>query len=176
VPLIWAWGDELAQGETREDLVELVDVYPTLCDLAGVEQPGDQLQGQSLAASLTDGTPVDREAAFAVHGDTRTIRTDDWRLVYHADDELGELYDERADPWELDNLWDDPEHQRQRADLLGRLHEFLAKTERRVPRTAGNLSGEAVTAVWSGKWWEQTGEVNPSPLAHLGMPELSEEE
>ena len=37
--------------------------------------------------------------------------------VYHGQG-LGELYDLSEDPWEFQNLWDDPDHQRIKADLI----------------------------------------------------------
>jgi len=90
----------------RTELVSLVDVLPTLCELAGIVPPGE-IQGRSLLP-LLDGRGPAREAVFAARpGFWAAVRTDDWKLVLGAQPALGldQLYDLRADPGELTNLF-----------------------------------------------------------------------
>jgi len=107
--------------------VEFVDIYPTLCELAGLDaRPG--LEGQSAAAIMRDPSASGRTAArsqFLRTGiwkapDGRdymgyTIRTDDYRYVEWFDWETGdlaarELYDHRVDSQENRNVVDRDEH------------------------------------------------------------------
>ncbi|TWU56684.1 Choline-sulfatase [Rubripirellula tenax] len=64
VPLmIWA-PDMKSRGAKTDALVELVDIYPTLCDLAGVSKP-DHLEGHSFAALMNDANQPWKKAAFS---------------------------------------------------------------------------------------------------------------
>jgi arylsulfatase len=117
--------------------VELVDVAPTICDLAGVAQhPG--MQGRSLAPLLHGHTNEHRDDAFCefMHSNftydppahASMVRTRTHKLVrYHGSDE-GELYDLQRDPEERRNLWQDSEATVIRQDLLLRLMERMAQT------------------------------------------------
>jgi iduronate 2-sulfatase len=99
-------------------LAEFVDVYPTLCDLAGLDQPS-HLQGDSLA-TIIRGQPAGsraHEVAFQVyprsaqeHGAMlgQAVRTDGWRYVewQKKDGSIAarELYDMQSDPDETVNV------------------------------------------------------------------------
>jgi iduronate 2-sulfatase len=64
VPLIVRHPDEgTAQGRTLA-LVELIDLYPTLCDVLGLEKP-DHLQGKSFAALLKEPQRPHRASAYS---------------------------------------------------------------------------------------------------------------
>jgi uncharacterized sulfatase len=99
----------VAPGVSTEP-VQLLDLYPTLCGLCGLEAP-EILQGTSLVPALRDpGNPRDR-AAYTMIGYRRvngcTIRTDRYRYTEWRDG-ARELYDHGADPKEIHNLlWDD---------------------------------------------------------------------
>ena len=66
VPLIVATPNmpETVRGTKTDALVELVDMYPTLCDLVGIDLP-EHLEGQSFKALLTDPNRKWKEAAFS---------------------------------------------------------------------------------------------------------------
>ncbi len=66
VPLI-IWAPNMpkgTRGETTDALVELVDIYPTLCDLAAIPQP-PHLEGHSFQPLLDDPTRPWKKAAFS---------------------------------------------------------------------------------------------------------------
>jgi uncharacterized sulfatase len=94
----------------RRGLAVLVDIYPTLCDLAGLPPP-KHLQGGSLKPMLDDPEAKSREIAISTMIATHTkalghsIRTDAFRYIAWDEGSSGEqLYDPRTDPDELHNL------------------------------------------------------------------------
>lgn len=110
VPLILS-APGLEPGRT-DSLAELVDLYPTLCDLTGLEKPG-HLEGESLLPILKDpsvpGTSVRHEYVRyngRYHG--KALRTEQYRYVRwrnrKGELELEELYDLDADPNESVNV------------------------------------------------------------------------
>ncbi|MEM9018106.1 MAG: sulfatase-like hydrolase/transferase, partial [Verrucomicrobiota bacterium] len=111
VPLLIAGpGIEREKGTTA--LVELVDLFPTLCDLAGLSKP-DHLEGQSFASVLRAPSKPARTAAFSEFtrkGATGySIRTADYRYTAWRRARDGrllaeELYDHRSDPLETQNV------------------------------------------------------------------------
>lgn len=63
VPLIVSTPDEMARGQASNGLVELIDMYPTLCDLAGLPVPGE-VEGHSFAPLLRDPQAQWKRAIF----------------------------------------------------------------------------------------------------------------
>ena len=108
--------NEADGGATCERVVEFVDLYPTLAELAGLEPP-DRLDGVSLVPLLTDpAAPRDRPAftqtarrAGGERGMGYSVRTGRWRFTRWPDGSE-ELYDHAADPGENANLAGTPEH------------------------------------------------------------------
>ena len=112
VPLIIA-APGMAGGRVSPRTVELVDLYPTLADLAGLEPPGN-LQGKSLKPLLAEPSAAwDRPAFTQVYrGDFpgHSVRTARWRYTEWDGGRKGiELYDHDADPHEYRNLAAVPE-------------------------------------------------------------------
>jgi uncharacterized sulfatase len=96
------------RGRSTRALVELVDLYPTLAELAGLPVRA-QLEGQSMVPLLDNPSRKWKSAAFTqmkqgnIEG--RAVRTDRYRYIRwtgeHPDEEL---YDHQADPHEFTNL------------------------------------------------------------------------
>jgi iduronate 2-sulfatase len=120
-------------GQSSSSLVELLDIFPTLCDLAGLKPPA-VLQGKSLRPVLNDPRATVHDAAFtqARRGANasnwgRSVRTARWRCTEWDGGRNGvELYDHDNDPGEFTNLANDPRH----AATLKQLRALLAE---RVP-------------------------------------------
>ena len=119
VPMIISVPGERIVGKKSSSLVELIDLYPTLAELCGLDKPS-HLKGKSLLPILKDTTKSVREAAFTVTRARgkfskkavgqkplgRTIRTSRYRYTeWGHDGKHGvELYDYKTDPLEYINL------------------------------------------------------------------------
>ena len=93
-----------AGGVPRSDEpVSLVDVFPTLCDLADV-QPIEDIDGVSLVPLMTGrSTARGAPAAMTWLKGNRSIRSGQWRYTRYRDGSE-ELYDHHSDPHEWTNL------------------------------------------------------------------------
>ncbi len=117
-PLIMRAPDQKTPGGKTTALTEFVDIYPTLCDLAGLDKP-EHLEGDSAARFLDDPDAPGPLAAFSQYPRGRvmgySIRTDRYRCtLWKNRDTLTvqarELYDHRNDPKENTNVADRPEN------------------------------------------------------------------
>jgi arylsulfatase A-like enzyme len=138
VPLVISWPGRLRPARS-DALVSLIDLLPTLCDLAGVPAP-EGIDGISLRPVLDGRTrqPFDsrgaREMVFAEYYGKqswrvpiRMVRTAQWKYVRYL--HYGEeLYDLAADPGELRNLARDAGAARERARLARALDEWIRRT------------------------------------------------
>ena len=108
MPLIVRWPGHVEEGRRVSTQVGVVDVAPTLADLAGMELLAEP-DGHSLADDLAGGTP---RAARALYGFCRrisslpatwSVREPDWKLV-RSEEGREELYHLASDPRELRNV------------------------------------------------------------------------
>lgn len=135
VPLIIAAPGMPDPGVPTDSFAELVDLYPTLLDLAGLP-PEPVLEGVSLVPVLQDSSASVRQTAFTAyrkrgHEGTAMI-TDSHRFTVwqRGKDRIYELYDHRNDPEENVNLANDPGA----ADTLGELKkQFQREKALRFP-------------------------------------------
>lgn len=83
--------------------VELLSIYPTLCDLSGLPKP-EQVEGVSLKPLLDDpNAPWSHVAITTLGQNNHAIRDERWRYIRYADGSE-ELYDHQADTNEWTNL------------------------------------------------------------------------
>lgn len=122
VPLIVCSPDQAAKNKTSNALVELVDVYPTLTELAGLQRPSG-LEGLSMVPLLAEPARSWKTAAFSqfLRAENKekimgySIRTQDFRYtewwdVSSGKVEAAELYDRLNDPEESTNLINQQQH------------------------------------------------------------------
>ncbi|MEO8494207.1 MAG: sulfatase-like hydrolase/transferase [Planctomycetota bacterium] len=80
-------------GESRE-LVDLSDIVPTICEVAGITLPKDHIiDGVSFAPYLRGETKPLREWIYAYLGTQRVVRTKRWLLENNSMTDFGQLYD-----------------------------------------------------------------------------------
>ena len=89
-PLIITHADLPSPGAATDAVVETLDLFPTLCELADLPIP-DFVDGSSLGPFLADPNGIGHPA-IAYHGGARTIRTATHRLIVHESGTT-ELYD-----------------------------------------------------------------------------------
>ena len=119
----------LAETEPTPRLVELIDLYPTLCDLTGIPVP-DHCQGRSFRTLLTEPESGHRYDAYSSYPAYRmlghSLRFGNYRYTEWRDDaeqvKARVLTNLKSDPGEVVNLVDDPKH----ADALARGEERLS--------------------------------------------------
>ncbi|AQT67688.1 Choline-sulfatase [Anaerohalosphaera lusitana] len=119
--------DPRGEAGATDSLAEFVDVYPTLCELAGVAVP-DHLDGKSLAGVMKDTDVRIHDAVFARWGDAVAMKTD--RYLYTEWVKGGEttgrmLFDHKNDPEENINIAEKPENAELVKRLSGKVHEHL---------------------------------------------------
>lgn len=110
-------------------LVELLDLYPTLSNLCGLEVP-KHLQGKDISMMMTDPTKEVRSAAFSVNGKGFLLREQDWAYIAYGKNGQGdeELFDMKQDPKQFTNLAKDPKH----AQIIARFQKQMANKLREV--------------------------------------------
>jgi iduronate 2-sulfatase len=93
-------------------LVELLDLYPTIASLCGLETP-KRLQGKNISQMFDDPTQQVRDAAFSVAPSSKgfLLREDKWAYIQYAEDASQgiELFDTVKDPKQFTNLAAKPE-------------------------------------------------------------------
>ena len=103
-PLIISGNNIPEKGEKSNGVVETIDIFPTLCDLAGIKTP-EQRNGRSLMAMIKDPQAKGDHAISYRHSNA-TIRTDQYRLIVH--NKKGkvsyELYDHQSEEGETKNI------------------------------------------------------------------------
>jgi arylsulfatase len=138
-PMIAHWPRGIAaRGELRRVPGHVIDLVPTLVEVAGGTRPvggtkGEippPLPGRSLVPALAGDAPAGRDALWWEHEGNRAIRVGDWKLVA-ARDRPWELYDLATDRAEARDLaGEQPGRVRELADRWQRLHDEFAACAR----------------------------------------------
>jgi len=136
VPLIVRYPQAVSRSQTCEEIVESVDVFPTLCDLAGVEVP-NHVQGRSFFSMLAGDPGPIRDNALTENPYRKALATKGWRYVANIEGQADELYDQENDPWELQNRIDDPEYASIARQMERTLLDRLARAQRPVTTING---------------------------------------
>jgi len=139
VPSIWRWPGRFRAGHVARDVVESVDLAPTLAALSGI--------GDMPSADGLDIRPLLEGESREIHriGVTenpwsRSVRRGRHRLVWYPrelfeaeyPEGFGELYDLEADPWEMENLYFRPQYGPLVRELEKELLDWLVTTTRVV--------------------------------------------
>ena len=124
-PLIASWPAGIsAHGELRHSPGHVVDIAPTILELAGVTKPAEwkgqpipPAPGKSLVAALKADVTIERPSLWWLHEENKAIRVGDYKLVAAKSDPW-ELYDLKTDRAEQNNLAAKmPEKVKELADL-----------------------------------------------------------
>ena len=148
VPLVLRWPEKFKADHRVDALVELTDIAPTLLECADIEIP-NRMQGRSMKRLLSgEADPGHfRDFVFSEYYNSWThkdgygtmLRTEDAKIVVYHGQETGEMYDLRNDPDEFENLWDSPDHQKMKLDLMQRCFDSSVFTMDPEPPRLGEF-------------------------------------
>ena len=150
-------GPCIPQNTVRDAYCYLYDLYPTLCGLAGIGVPAT-VKGISLEETLRNPEAGKREDILLTYINLqRAIKKDGFKLIlYNVDGQRHpQLFDLKADPMELKNLYDDPAYRKKREELTALLYARM--------KAAGDFCDPAKPD-WGypGKLdWKQVVQMNP---------------
>jgi arylsulfatase A-like enzyme len=142
IPLIF-YSKDFQKGNVCNDLVELTDIYPTLLELAEIDEPGCKMEGCSLVPTLTKGQAIKRAYAisenwFQLTVITKRYKYGQWIKVpedvvknkkaikdYRSFGNM--LFDLETDPLETNNLAGNPKFINVEETLKGYISEWISK-------------------------------------------------
>jgi arylsulfatase A-like enzyme len=138
-PLIWVAPGVAQPGGVCGRTVDFMTIYPTLCELAGLEIP-KHVEGPSAVPLLRDPQAAWAHPAITTHGyQNHAVRTETHRYIRYADGSE-EFYDEAKDPYEWNNLAGKPEALE---GGIKKMAAFLPTAEKPpVPKKQGGKGGK----------------------------------
>lgn len=158
VPLVMA-GPGILKDKIDERYVYLLDVYPTLCELCGMDIP-KSVEGKSFAKAFEDDTFVSREALYlAFHSRVRGVMEKGYKLIEYRTSEmkLTQLFNLNNDPMETQNLFGIPGYEEITAQLRKRLFALRDEWEDEKNELGAHF-------------WQQWRRYEEAALPNLGGP------
>ena len=128
VPAIISWPGQIPAGQTNDDIVSGIDLFPTLAEICGADLPeGREIDGLSIWPLLKGESRASRTTfIYSKEKTVQAIRKNEWKLRYTEQAGL-ELYNLELDPSEQYNRAEElPALSR---ELLTELQAFAAETE-----------------------------------------------
>jgi arylsulfatase A-like enzyme len=126
VPMVFA-GPGVPKQQRTDAYAYLFDVFPTLCELTGIEVP-ESVEGVSLVDAIQDPEETVRESLFfAYTGKQRAVKDERFKLIEYVVDGRHtetQLFDLQNDPWELNNLAGNASYVENLEDLRDMLAEY----------------------------------------------------
>ncbi|TFH74669.1 arylsulfatase [Gammaproteobacteria bacterium LSUCC0112] len=153
VPFIARWPSVIPAGQTSDEPVMNIDLFPTLLALAGGDLPTDRvIDGKNMMSVLSEGAASPHEALFLFQNDRIAgVRSGQWKLVLesnylsaitrfdHDASQFGTeglLFDLALDPSETYSF------ARENPDVMARLHDYLEQAKQ-------NLNSTVLEAAWN---------------------------
>lgn len=158
VPLVMA-GPGIPKDKIDERYVYLLDVYPTLCELCGMDIP-ESVEGRSFAEAFRDDRFVSREALYlAFHSRMRGVMEKGYKLIEYrtSDLKLTQLFNLNNDPMETQNLFGIQGYEETTAHLRQRLFELRDEWEDEKNELGAHF-------------WQQWRKYEEAALPNLGGP------
>jgi len=123
-PFIMAGNSVGKKGIASDAMFEFIDIYPTLAEIMNLNDTPEYLEGQSFAKVVTDPELSFKSEVYAVvrRGDMlgRMVKNKEWRYIEWDYGQKGlELYDQKRDPIEYNNLAGDPAYASVVNDMKG---------------------------------------------------------
>ncbi|MHA2400984.1 MAG: sulfatase family protein [Promethearchaeota archaeon] len=138
-----------APGVTKpaisDSLISSIDLPKTILSLLNIyarKHPPD-MQGYNMTPVLEDPKKKIRDSCFIEHDDevgviqarVRHLITEDFKLtVYEGLTDFGDIYDRKADPHELRNLWNESNFKDKQFELVNKLLQENLKVQTKYPK------------------------------------------
>ncbi|WP_339709117.1 sulfatase [uncultured Kriegella sp.] len=151
VPFFFVWDGKIVGSQKNETPISNLDIFPTLLEVAGIEMPEEESDGQSLLPILVkdkewDDRPLfwhfpiylqaitdkneNRDSKFRTRPGS-VMRYGKWKLHHYFEDDALELYNLEDDLGEQHNLVDtEPEKAKELFDML---QEWRVRTDAPIP-------------------------------------------
>jgi arylsulfatase A-like enzyme len=139
-------GPGVAANHVSDQPVSTIDLAATFADYASTPVPS-AVHSKSLRPLLLGEVNAERDHAYnewrlgpsrcGVALDLRTVRTRSAKLTVELDSGVGEMYDLSNDPYERENLFDDPRHRGLREELMQRLLDRSDDIRNPLPEPVG---------------------------------------
>jgi len=126
----------------KNAIMESVDLFPTLCQLAGAGIP-NTVQGISQYDVICGRVSKVRDSALTENPYRKALATDEWRYIANLAGEDDELYNIKEDPRELNNLIRDTSCADIAARLLRQLFDRVARARKPVATLNGGWHKQA---------------------------------
>lgn len=155
MPLIFS-GPGIARDVRRDGLVYLLDIFPTLCELAEVKIP-QGVEGISFARHLSNPQAKTRDTLFFGYRDKiRGVKTEKYKLIlYHyKEKKWTQLFDLEQDPYEMNDLSQDP-----------RMDQVLHSLEKKLIQMAKEWDDDALTV--SENFWYNIHAIEAEPFGFV---------
>ncbi len=158
-PLIFV-GPGIPQGKSTQAFSYLLDVFPTLCDVIGIQRPAD-LEGESLRPVWEGKKDRVRDSVFLPFMSfQRAVRDERWKLICYPKISHIQLFDLQTDPYEKTNLIDQAEYAQHVQRLRKLMGEWQAKvgdtlelpTENKPPEFVDLTGRKRVPDQWQPDW------------------------
>lgn len=133
IPLIIS-GPGLPKGKQFNELTCQYDIFPTLCDLVGIEIP-QTVEGKSLVPLINGDLNKVHEGIFSVYKDSQRMVTDgEWKLIryfipwqHNFSTNRFQLFNLKEDPWEINDLSEDPQYSEQIERMISIFKDMQSK-------------------------------------------------
>lgn len=150
VPLVVVAPRVTQAGAQTNQPVSLVDLYPTLCDLAALPKPA-HLDGESFLPLLKNPALKRERPALTASGEgdeaSVAVRTDRWRYIVHFDGSE-ELYDHSTDPNEWTNLARRPEQEATVSQLFTHVPHLWLSGYRKMAAVKVDAAVDGSVSYW----------------------------
>ncbi|MYF48617.1 MAG: sulfatase-like hydrolase/transferase [Gammaproteobacteria bacterium] len=132
VPLVVSYPGQLPKGVISNAPVSLVDIFPTVLDLAELPSPGHDIDGRSLVEAMESSEQPRRGVVTTFMGH-HGVRTKRYRYIRYANGDT-ELYDHVHDPMEHRNLLAVQGERIQHAEVAASLDSYISELHPRRDR------------------------------------------
>jgi len=137
IPMIMRLPTRIQAGQTPDTLISSIDLMPTLLSLCGLDAPGT-CTGRDLSAAVLGGPAPEVESVYAegkvqTQNAWRAVVTRQHKLAVNIAGDVTHMFDLETDPYEMNNLANQPAHAALQAELLAELGRWGSETDDTFP-------------------------------------------